>query len=154
MILAMQYNYVDEWDEILWTFSIYLEVVAMLPQLLMFRAFPCACCYKLVGCRTSCGRACNRAPTEPVPGGNAVATGPLTIDGLLWFYVLCMAMYRAFYVLNWLYRYEHFVPQNDDPDKVYWDPIVWVSGACQTSLFIPFFYHYINRFIKGSMPVK
>ena len=30
----------------------------------------------------------------------------------------------------------------------YWDPIVWVSGVCQTSLFGPFFHYYISRFVR------
>ena len=42
MFLAYHFAYYDEWVEILWTFSIFLEVVAMLPQLLLFRAFPCS----------------------------------------------------------------------------------------------------------------
>ena len=66
--------------------------------------------------------------------------GPATVDGLLWFYVLCMASYRAFYLLNWVWRYH--------TQDNYWDPVVWVCGACQTSLYMPFFYYYISRFMK------
>ena len=66
--------------------------------------------------------------------------GPATVDGLLWFYVLCLASYRALYLLNWVWRYH--------TTANYWDPIVWVCGACQTSLFMPFFYYYISRFLQ------
>ena len=49
-------------------------------------------------------------------------------------------MYRAFYLLNWVWRYHS--------QEGYYDPIVWVAGCIQTSLFAPFFYHYVSRFIK------
>ena len=167
LMLATKVNYSDNWDEVLWTFSIYLEVVAMVPQLLMFRAMPCACCYNMLRgspsggpcavitnrlapcCRSLPGAGSCLPPPRAPPalGQAATAAGPLTVDPLLWFYVLCMAMYRAFYLLNWIYRYENFTPPVEEPGAVYWDPLVWVSGTCQTSLFLPFFYHYVKRFV-------
>ena len=33
------------------------------------------------------------------------------------------------------------------PIQPVWDPVVWVSGICQTTLFFPFFYYYIQRFV-------
>jgi ER lumen protein retaining receptor len=149
MILAYNLAYYDEWVEIFWTFSIFLEVVAMLPQLLLFRAFPCSQIYDGLACRCIPGGCPARSiccpllpkPQAPiVPGAVATMAGPATVDGLLWFYVLCMACYRAFYLLNWVWRY-HTQPN-------YWDPIVWASGVCQTSLFMPFFYYYISRFMQ------
>jgi ER lumen protein retaining receptor len=149
LVLAYHFAYYDEWVEILWTFSIFLEVVAMLPQLLLFRAFPCSQIYDCLACRCIPGGCPARSfccPILPKPkaptvaGAVATMAGPATVDGLLWFYVLCMACYRACYLLNWVWRY-HTQPN-------YWDPIVWVSGVCQTSLFMPFFYYYISRFMK------
>jgi ER lumen protein retaining receptor len=145
LLLAHSFAYYNETVEVLWTFSIFLEVVAMLPQLLLFRAFPCACVYDALACRCIPGGCpargmCLPKPQAPAPRGAVAAmAGPATVDGLLWFYVLCLAMYRAFYLLNWVWRY-HTTPS-------YWDPIVWVSGACQTMIYIPFFYFYCTRFV-------
>ena len=146
LMLASHFAYYDEETEILWTFSIFLEVVAMVPQLLLLRAYPCACCYDCLACRCIPGGCPARAVCLPAPraappkGAEAAQSGPTTVDGLLWFYVLCMAMYRAFYLLNWVWRFH--------TQAGYWDPIVWCAGVLQTSLFLPFFYYYIMRFVR------
>jgi hypothetical protein len=148
LLLAIAFNYQPEWSEVLWTFSIYLEVTAMVPQLLLFRAYPCPRCYDFFACRTrlsphgcrvsealgvsqkhrsprptdkhaprhpvqlttaprpaparaAAGQVrplCLPAPTgAPTPGRVATAAGPLPIDGLLWFYVLCAWLGRRFF---------------------------------------------------------
>ncbi len=82
--------------EVLWTFSIWTEAVAILPQLLMLQ---------------------QSREVENLTG-NFVAT---------------MGAYRAFYILNWAYRYlveNHFQ----------WHSVV--AGVIQTGLYIDFFYYY------------
>lgn len=85
--------------EMLWSFSIYLEAVAILPQLILLQ-------------RTQ------------------------NIDNLTGNYVALLGSYRAFYILNWIYRY--FTTHH------YRRWIVWVSGVIQTIIYLDFFYYYIQ----------
>ncbi|KAK9826479.1 hypothetical protein WJX81_003460 [Elliptochloris bilobata] len=84
--------------EVLWTFSIYLEAVAIIPQLVLLQ-------------RTQ------------------------NIDNLTGNYVFLLGLYRALYILNWIYRFF------TEPNYRQW--IVWVSGLVQTALYLDFFYYYI-----------
>lgn len=85
--------------ETLWTFSIYLESVAILPQLILLQ-------------RTQ------------------------NIDNLTGNYVALLGSYRAFYILNWIYKY--FTLLN------YREWRVWLSGVLQTVIYLDFFYYYIK----------
>ncbi|KAK2972850.1 hypothetical protein RJ640_028378 [Escallonia rubra] len=85
--------------EVLWTFSVYLEAVAILPQLVLLQ------------------RSRN-------------------IDNLTGNYVFLLGTYRAFYIINWVYRFFMENPQ------VHWIP--WVSGVVQTALYADFFYYYVK----------
>lgn len=88
---------------ILWTFSLWLESVAILPQLFMLQ-------------RTGQGEA-------------------LTVH-----YIFALGVYRAFYVLNWIYRY-----WVDD-----WFSLVsCVTGLIQTAVYSDFFYVYYKQVMKG-----
>ncbi|XP_031493725.1 ER lumen protein-retaining receptor A-like [Nymphaea colorata] len=83
--------------EVFWAFSIYLEAVAILPQLVLLQR-----------------------------SGN--------VDNLTGQYVCFLGAYRAFYCLNWIYRYlmeKHYVR---------W--ISSISGFVQTALYADFFYYY------------
>jgi ER lumen protein retaining receptor len=80
-------------------FSIYLEAVAILPQLFMLQK----------------------------QGG---------AESLTSHYVMCLGLYRLFYLFNWIYRYA--------TEDNYLQIIVWVSGIVQTALYLDFFYNYIN----------
>lgn len=51
-------------------------------------------------------------------------------------YLFALGMYRALYILNWIYRY-HF--------EEFFDPIAVVSGCVQTVLYGDFFYLYVTR---------
>jgi len=82
--------------EILWTTSIWLESVSMLPQLILLQ--------------------------------NIREVENLTSD-----FVGCLGAYRAFYILNWIFRY--FVD-----DYVNW--VGWIGGLVQTILYADFFYYY------------
>merc|ERR1719183_2578067 len=90
--------------EILWAFSIYLEAVAIMPQLYMLQK------------EGSC-------------------------ENLNSHYVASLGAYRAFYLLNWIYRY--FTEDN------YVQLIAWFAGIVQTGLYCDFFYNYWNSKKKG-----
>eukprot|EP01112_Ceratiomyxa_fruticulosa_P019115 TRINITY_DN6204_c0_g1_i1.p1 TRINITY_DN6204_c0_g1~~TRINITY_DN6204_c0_g1_i1.p1 ORF type:complete len:216 (-),score=13.71 TRINITY_DN6204_c0_g1_i1:54-701(-) len=84
--------------EIPWTVSIFLESVAILPQLFLLQ-------------RTS------------------------EVETLTSHYIFALGGYRAFYLLNWIYRYF------TEPPHTQW--VVWISGLVQTGLYCDFFYYYI-----------
>ncbi|XP_071965970.1 ER lumen protein-retaining receptor 2 [Antedon mediterranea] len=90
--------------EILWTFSIYLESVAILPQLFMI---------------SKTGEA----------------------ETITSHYLFALGAYRAFYIVNWVYRY-YF--------EGFFDLIAIVAGCVQTILYCDFFYLYITKVLKGN----
>jgi ER lumen protein retaining receptor len=102
-VLALVVNHDFSPVEILWTFSIYLESVAILPQLFLI---------------TKTGEA------ETVTSH----------------YLFALGMYRALYILNWIFRYymENFL-----------DLISVVAGCVQTILYCDFFYLYVTKVLKG-----
>ncbi|KAL6511241.1 ER lumen protein-retaining receptor A [Orobanche minor] len=105
-LLALLVHEKFSFQEIFWAFSIYLEAVAILPQLVLLQR-----------------------------SGN--------VDNLTGQYVIFLGAYRAFYILNWIYRYfteDHFTR---------W--ISCVSGLVQTALYADFFYYY---FISWKNNVK
>lgn len=85
--------------EIFWAFSIYLEAVAILPQLVLLQ------------------RSRN-------------------VDNLTGQYVFFLGAYRAFYILNWIYRYT--TEQRFSFSR--W--IACIAGIVQTALYADFFYYY------------
>jgi ER lumen protein retaining receptor len=85
--------------EILWTFSIYLESVAILPQLFMI---------------SKTGEA----------------------ETITSHYLFALGIYRALYILNWIYRYYY---------EGFFDLIAVVAGCVQTVLYCDFFYLYITK---------
>ncbi|XP_062162401.1 ER lumen protein-retaining receptor A-like [Alnus glutinosa] len=95
--LALLVNEKFTFKEILWAFSLYLEAVAILPQLVLLQR-----------------------------SGN--------VDNLTGQYVFFLGAYRAFYILNWIYRYF---------TETYFSR--WIScfsGLVQTALYADFFYYY------------
>ena len=90
-VLAVLVNHEFTLTEVLWTFSIYLEAVAILPQLVLLQ-------------RTK------------------------NIDTLTGNYVFLLGGYRAFYLLNWVYRIL--------TESGYRQWIVWVSGTIQTAIYL------------------
>jgi len=96
-LLALLWNEEFSFVEILWAFSIYLEAVAILPQIFMLHR-----------------------------------TGE--VDVLTGDYVFTLGGYRAFYLLNWIYR---LLTQEG-----YRQWIVWVAGIVQTLVYCDFFYYY------------
>lgn len=82
--------------EILWTFSIWLEACAILPQLTLLQRLR-------------------------------------EVENLTSNYVVALGLYRAFYILNWIYRYT---------TEGYINWVGWVGGVVQVLLYADFFYHY------------
>ncbi|KAI4174354.1 MAG: hypothetical protein LQ348_006389 [Seirophora lacunosa] len=101
--LAILVPYRYQLTEILWAFSIWLESVAILPQLFMLQ-------------RT----------------GEA--------ETITTHYLFALGLYRALYILNWLYRY--FA-------EGYVDQIPWVAGTVQTILYSDFFWIYYTKVLQG-----
>ncbi|KAB8253630.1 ER lumen protein retaining receptor-domain-containing protein [Aspergillus pseudonomiae] len=100
LMLIFRHPLPQRWfTEIWWTFSIVLESVCVLPQLLLLRQ----------------------------------TTVPTVIDS---YYLLTLGSYRAFYILNWLYR--GFASH-------YWDPISDIFGIVQTAFYIDFAWVYYTR---------
>ncbi|KAK9768816.1 endoplasmic reticulum retention protein [Basidiobolus ranarum] len=95
-----------EWytfNEILWTFSLFLESVAILPQLYML---------------STTGEA----------------------ETITTHYLGALGAYRAFYLVNWIYRYFY-------ENKYY--PIAILAGIVQTALYLDFFYIYVTKVLRG-----
>lgn len=101
--LACLLNHKFSVIEVLWTFSIYLESVAILPQLFMI---------------SKTGEA----------------------ETITSHYLFAQGIYRAFYIINWIYRYQ---------TQGYYDLIAVVAGVIQTILYCDFFYLYITKVAKG-----
>ncbi|XP_020267565.1 ER lumen protein-retaining receptor A [Asparagus officinalis] len=97
LALALVFNDRFTLKEVLWAFSIYLEAVAILPQLVLLQR-----------------------------SGN--------VDNLTGQYVFFLGAYRAFYILNWIYRYFY------EAHYTRWIP--WIAGFIQTALYADFFYYY------------
>ncbi|KAJ7947180.1 ER lumen protein retaining receptor family protein [Quillaja saponaria] len=92
-------------QEIFWAFSIYLEAVAILPQLVLLQR-----------------------------SGN--------VDNLTGQYVFFLGAYRAFYILNWIYRYL--------TEPKFSRRIACISGIVQTALYADFFYYYFISWKNNS----
>jgi ER lumen protein retaining receptor len=104
IIMALVCNYEFTFLEIMWAFSIYLEALAIMPQLFML-------------------------------------TKTQEAENITSHYLFALGAYRAFYIMNWVYRYMY--------DEHHWDPIAVFSGILQTLLYIDFFYLYVSYVMKG-----
>ncbi|KAJ8904974.1 hypothetical protein NDN08_001486 [Rhodosorus marinus] len=82
--------------EIIWAFSIFLESLAIMPQLFLLQK-----------------------------------TGE--VENITAHYVVALGSYRAWYLLNWIWRYMY-----EGKPKI----LVSVAGLVQTALYSDFFYHY------------
>jgi len=102
-ILAVLVNHQAAPIEILWAFSVYLESVAILPQLYMI-------------------------------------TKTKTAETITSHYLFALGLYRALYIVNWVYRYQ---------TEGFYDLIAIVAGCVQTLLYLDFFYLYCQTVLKG-----
>jgi len=91
--------FADDWSipEILWSSSIWLESIAILPQLILLQKLK-------------------------------------DVENLTSHFVGAMGAYRAFYILNWVYRF--FVEDH------FRDWVSVMGGMVQTVLYCDFFYYY------------
>lgn len=103
MVLALIFNYEFTPLEVAWAFSIYLESVAIMPQLFMV---------------SKTGEA----------------------ENITSHYLFALGAYRAFYILNWIYRYY---------EDGHVDPIAITAGVLQTVLYCDFFYLYVTKVLRG-----
>jgi len=101
--LAVLLNHAFTLIEILWTFSIYVECLAILPQLYML---------------SKTGEA----------------------ETITSHYLFALGLYRALYILNWVYRYY---------TAGLLDLIAVVAGCIQTILYCDFFYLYVTKVMRG-----
>ena len=91
--------------ELLWMFSIYLEALAIIPQLIMLQRYR-------------------------------------EVENLTGHYVFFLGVYRALYILNWIYRAYH--------EKYYQhNYVVYFCGIVQTLLYCDFFYYFVLSKYKG-----
>ena len=65
------------------------------------------------------------------------------VENLTGHYVLFLGMYRALYILNWIYRSYH-----ETYYKHNW--VVYTCGFIQTALYLDFFYYYFLSKFRGS----
>ena len=103
-ILAVLINHELTFMEVMWTFSIYLEAVAIVPQLWMLNK-----------------------------------TGEC--ESITLHYIFLLGLYRAFYIANWVYRYNL---------ERFYDIIAIVGGIVQTLIYCPFFYMYATKVVRGN----
>jgi len=110
LIMAVLFPYRWTFTEMLWAFSIWLESVAILPQLFLLQR-----------------------------SGEA--------ETITTHYLAALGIYRAIYILNWIYRY--FADS-------FFDPIAVLAGILQTITFSDFLYIYYTKVLQGkkfSLPV-
>ncbi len=92
--------------DLFWYLSIYLEALAIVPQLIVLQRYR-------------------------------------EVENLTGHYVLFLGMYRALYILNWIYRSYH-----ETYYKHNW--VVYICGFVQTALYLDFFYYYFLSKFRGS----
>ena len=94
--------------EMVWSFSLWLEAMAFIPQIIMLQK-------------------------------------TRVIEGITSHYVAALGLYRFFYILNWIYRWQ--------VEGTYCLTQI-LSGTLQTGLYCDFLYHYYQAFRKGENMVE
>ena len=89
--------------QLFWVFSIYLEALAIVPQLIILQRYR-------------------------------------EVENLTAHYVFLLGIYRALYIVNWVYRSYHELYYKHN-----W--VVYICGFVQTCLYIDFFYYYFLRYV-------
>jgi len=107
VVLAVITNVLQGFNvmELFWVFSIYLEAVAILPQLIVLQRYR-------------------------------------EVENLTANYVFLLGIYRALYILNWIYRSYHETYYRHN-----W--VVYSCGIVQTCLYVDFFYYYFLSKYRG-----
>ena len=133
-ILAILVNHSRTPLEILWTFSIYLESVAILPQLFMITV------------KNHIKRPYFNHFFFHHQGSThffCIKTGEA--ETITSHYLFAQGLYRGLYILNWIYRYSN-------EGRVEW--IAVISGIVQTVLYCDFFYLYGTMLITNAQKVQ
>mmetsp|Transcript_24631 Transcript_24631/g.49424 ORF Transcript_24631/g.49424 Transcript_24631/m.49424 type:complete len:221 (+) Transcript_24631:89-751(+) len=106
-VLALITNIYQGFDfiELFWVFSIYLEALAIVPQLIILQRYR-------------------------------------EVENLTANYVFLLGIYRALYIVNWVYRSYHEVYYKHN-----W--VVYICGFVQTCLYVDFFYYYFLSKYRG-----
>jgi len=106
-LVALVTSYLQGFDliECLWDFSVYLEAIAIVPQLTMLH---------------------RQGEVENLTGN----------------YVFFLGIYRALYIVNWVYR-SYFEPLYKH------NYVVYGAGVLQTLLYIDFIYYFIQNKYRG-----
>lgn len=104
LVLAVLLHMWDGPMEILYSFSILLEAVAILPQLVLLQRHK-------------------------------------NVENVTANFVAALGLYRAFYIVNWIYRYL--------VDGHSTETLVWMCGVAQTGLYLDFFYYYYQAKRRG-----
>ncbi|KAB5520833.1 hypothetical protein DKX38_025152 [Salix brachista] len=126
LILALLIHEKLTFREVTWAFSMYLEAVAILPQLVLLQ-------------RTR--------NIDNLTGQYVFLLGYFLLHNLCSFNLRLLSAYRALYILNWVYRYF------TEPHFIHW--ISWISGFVQTLLYADFFYYYFQSWknnVKLELP--
>mmetsp|Transcript_20360 Transcript_20360/g.34086 ORF Transcript_20360/g.34086 Transcript_20360/m.34086 type:complete len:221 (-) Transcript_20360:258-920(-) len=108
VVLALVTNIIQGFDimELFWIFSIYLEALAIVPQLIVLQRYR-------------------------------------EVENLTAHYVFLLGIYRALYIVNWIYRSYHEVFYKHN-----W--VVYACGFVQTCLYVDFFYYYfLSKYTGG-----
>uniref|UniRef100_A0A803L213 ER lumen protein-retaining receptor n=1 Tax=Chenopodium quinoa TaxID=63459 RepID=A0A803L213_CHEQI len=128
--------------DVLWTFSLYLEAVAILPQLVLLQHSRNI--DNLTGNYVFLlGYFPSISPYSAILFGLSFAcSSKVIIMNIVSFFLAAVIeiAYRALYVLNWIYRY--FLQDH----RARWIP--WISGLVQTALYADFFYYYVLSWKK------
>jgi ER lumen protein retaining receptor len=117
----------------MWLFSILLESLTIVPQLILLQR------YREVENLT--GTACVRELETIAVAIIDTCRCRLYYFGFVGHYVFLLGAYRALYILNWVYRSYH-----EAYYKHNW--IVYACGVIQTLLYVDFFYYYVQRYVE------
>ncbi|URD96529.1 hypothetical protein MUK42_32131 [Musa troglodytarum] len=116
LVLALLFHERFTIREVFWVFSIFLEAVAILPQLILLQR----------------SRNVDNLTSQYVLFlGILIFIDTYSSSTILF---LFLRAYRAFYILNWIYRYV------TEDNYSAW--IAWIAGVVQTGLYADFFYYY------------
>jgi len=165
--LAFIFNHEFSVMEILWTFSIYLESVAVVPQLYMIRKLPFLglCCFRNKD-NESILEENNSEDFEGVVDGlgqhvpiemlnediddendkidnvrKAYLSNKIVLSSsMVCHYIFALGLYRFLYIFNWVYTYKV---------EGFYDVLAVVGGCIQTFFYVKFFAFYLMAICSG-----
>ncbi|TXG72594.1 hypothetical protein EZV62_001173 [Acer yangbiense] len=163
VVFALLINEKFTLQEVMWAFSLYLEAVAILPQLVLLQRTrnidnltgqyifllgngvvyqtsdvgPVKCSGNVSNMGNMLRlHLCDAEAYTIIWDTRKLLGSALSTRLILLPYLLLHNAYRSLYILNWIYRYF------TEPHYVHW--ITWISGLVQTLLYADFFYYYFQ----------